>query len=466
MAFPFWQSSGPLILPSIELPLPSRLTPTAFESYQYWETQPGHSNQITAVVDFRGPLRTDVLSQALGRLRERHPMLTARMVLDSQRPVAWESGGSDRLPLILQPHTEGFDPDTLPASPTIDPAGDLTGCLTVRYGPGQCQWVLQTHHAACDGVGGMQAIRELIQDYHHHSVGTEWQPRPLSDQRLVERGRWRREGSWWQLPLQSIALFGASKFLLRPIVALESELPVPPSGDAVNEPPNGCCQLTLSESQTGRVRQLARQAGVTVNSLIMAYWMIALDQWVVGHQNVRDRSWYRLVVPTNERTAADTRLSACNRVSLVYVDRRKRELEHAEALMHGIHYEMGVMRRLRLTRTLLVALRGMQWVPGLLRRHAQTPRCWATSYVTNLGGVMNRLDLPVNSSGETTAGELTLERIRLLPPLRPGTPLALAVHQYAGRLNFSLHYRPHDDLLSSDAAWILSRLGHRLKTLS
>lgn len=485
------------------MPHPETLPITAFERYQYWETRTGHPNQIAAVFDFHGQIRTDVFTEAVNQVRRRHPLFSATMHLSGQSPTRWKLNPEDRVPVVFLPSSQALDFDNLPLLPPIHPAETPAGRLTVRYdSKDRCQWILQTHHSHCDGVGGLQIIRELMQVYHSRCSESELDLRPLPIERLIARDKWRGEWSQlWKKPLQLLGLFGASKFLLRKIVDLsqaksadnpggtssksecsglqteesasestsesasesdDQAKPEIPASEAV-EFSHVDHQLTVS--QTKRLRQLAKQSGVTVNSLLLAHWMVALHQWNVKHRDCTDRDWYRLVIPTNERNLSDLNLSACNRVSLVYVDRQVREFEYPEALMQGIHYEMSVMRNLNLTRTMLLALRIMNWIPGVLRHHARSEKCWATSYVTNLGGVFDRLNTPLNADRQSVVGDLTMQRIRLLPPLRPGTPIALAVNIYARRIGFTVHV-DSKYLSRTDAQQILRYFLNRILTIS
>jgi hypothetical protein len=155
-------------------------------------------------------------------------------------------------------------------------------------------------------------------------------------------------------------------------------------------------------------------------------------------------------------------LPACNQVSMVYVDRRPSEMEYIDGLAKGIDFEMSVIRRFGLTGTFVLAIRLLSWVPGLLPWYARRPSCWATSYVTNLGPVLDRLR--VGKAGEQArVGDLVLQQIRLLPPLRPGLPAALAVYYYAGQLRFTLHYQPQG-LSSAEANFLLASFLNRLRT--
>jgi hypothetical protein len=59
--------------------------------------------------------------------------------------------------------------------------------------------------------------------------------------------------------------------------------------------------------------------------------------------------------------------------------------------------------------------------------------------VTNLGRVLNRHRLP-RREGRIALGDVVLESIEILAPLRPFTSAAFAIHFYARRLAITLHY--------------------------
>jgi len=147
---------------------------------------------------------------------------------------------------------------------------------------------------------------------------------------------------------------------------------------------------------------------------------------------------------------------------MVYVDRWPREMEHVDGLAAGIDFEMSVIRRWGLSGTFLLALEVLGWLPGLIRWHARRPSGWATSYVTNLGPIMDRLR--VGQAGPLSqVGPLTLTDIRMLPPLRPALPAALAVHFYGGQFCLTLHHDPRE-IPAEQAAELIRMLLNRLRT--
>ncbi|MBL8892260.1 MAG: hypothetical protein JNL67_19955 [Planctomycetaceae bacterium] len=481
------------------------LSLTPFERFQYWETRVDYPNQIVAVLDFVGRLNVPCFIEAVATVLPRHPLLYSRLKIVGNSPVAfvWPVAASphgdvlERSPLAGQAVAE-LDNESLVAAlvrlglqdyvrmerkpddwvpgqlhdlPNVQPELGPAFCLTIQFSRTQCRWVMQTHHVVCDGLGGLQSIRELLQVYHWRSTDPQ-QPFPLRSlpiERLINRGRMIRGAASLgsrlaKLPMKWIGLFGASKFLWRRPVGLSA------SADQEEGGSRHGSEITwvdggLSGSQSRRLRQVAKEFGVTVNSLLLAQWLATLHRFRVQHGLTTPQSedCYRLMIPTNERTGGDVALSACNQVSMVYVDRWPREMEHLDGLAAGIDYEMSIIRRWGLSGTFLLALRVLGWFPSLLRWYARRPSCWATSYVTNLGPILDRLR--VGQEGEKSrVGELTLHEVRLLPPLRPALPAALAVHVYAGQVRLTLHY-DRGEITSEHAGELLQSLLNRLRTL-
>ena len=484
--------------------LPDRLPLTSFECFQFWETRADFPNQIVAVLDFEGPFEPRLFVEAVARVLPRHPLLYSRLQLAGQTPVAfgWSAGQpglagsvpssrSNDLPpdslekmladfglqeyVRLQTQTDDWRPPHLVDVPNLQPDQGPPLCLTIQYNRHQCRWIMQTHHVVCDGLGGLQVVREFLQVYHwlHAEPRPAFPLRPLDQGRLRNRGRLIRGNSflWARLkrwPMKWIGLFGASKFLWRRPISL-ARASVPPESEAAQTPvpsPTLWVDGRLTKAQTLRLRQIAKEFGVTVNSLLLAHWLATLHWFRCQSKSSLPQSHdcYRLMIPTNERTGGDVGLSACNQVSMVYVDRWAREMENIDGLAAGIDFEMSVIRKWGLSGTFLLALRLFTWFPGLIRWYARRPNCWATSYVTNLGPIMDRLR--VGQVEELSrVGELKLTDVRLLPPLRPKLPAALAVHQYGGQLCLTLHHDPQE-ISAERATTLLGMFLNRLRTQS
>jgi hypothetical protein len=87
--------------------------------------------------------------------------------------------------------------------------------------------------------------------------------------------------------------------------------------------------------------------------------------------------------------------------------------------------------------------------------------CHGTAVLSNL--VKPLLLAPLSRrEGKIVAGSLTLERIELLPPVRPYTAVAIGVLTYAEKLNVALHYDSRA-ITEEDAQSLLAGYVRRLR---
>jgi hypothetical protein len=190
------------------------------------------------------------------------------------------------------------------------------------------------------------------------------------------------------------------------------------------------------------LKQAARESSATVNEKVLEAVFLAIHELRKRHGWHREREWLRLVIPVNIRDFADRRLPASNRATIVQLDRTDRDFADPGGLLWGIHYELDNIRKWNLEKTFLLILKGMSLVPGWIRRAARRPVCRATSVVTNLGAPLDRIGLSKDDKGRLIVGNLVVEDLDLVVPLRPGTPLGFAVAQYGRRQKINLHFDP------------------------
>jgi hypothetical protein len=163
----------------------------------------------------------------------------------------------------------------------------------------------------------------------------------------------------------------------------------------------------------------------------------------------------------NLRTLADRRLPAANVVSMVFLDRRARDMGDPQRLLDSIHGEMSLIKRRQLGLTFVLSLRVCQWLPGGLDRMTRANTCAATAVLTNLGAVFNRCPLPYRD-GHLVAGEAVLQGVDGLAPLRPLTCAAIVLLIYAGHLRITLHYDSRV-LTAMDARELIDDFAARLR---
>ncbi|HMP78346.1 MAG TPA: hypothetical protein PKD54_02730, partial [Pirellulaceae bacterium] len=236
---------------------------------------------------------------------------------------------------------------------------------------------------------------------------------------------------------QPIALFGAAKFLLRRFQTLESPNGLAEQALAADYP--AVLTVRYEREEVSALRRAAHRTGVTLNSILLAGTFAATDAWLRGQSSYSPHEYLRIIVPISIRLPADVTMPACNRASLVQLDRLSREMADREGLARGIDFELGLIRRWHLDKMFLLAVRvnavSTRWLQ--YRTARQTRR--ATTMLTNLGRPFLKTGLPVEHRQLTMGGHV-LSDVELVAPIRAGMPLSLAAVEYAGRLHLTLHY--------------------------
>jgi hypothetical protein len=410
---------------------PSRIEP--FEKLMYFLDRPNYPNNLGIRLRFQGRLAREEAIAAATAAAKRHPGF--QVVVDRRRLEFVERDGPfDNFRWIeLQ-----ADLAAAPLQPT-DVHRDGGGMFWFVNGPAESHVALIGHHALTDGVGGLQVMADWMLEYDRLIREAPAKLVQLDPERLRHRGRldlWNRK-YLRKLFFQPVGLFGACKFLFRRVVPL---LPASAGADRPLDPFPSVATRIWTREANDAVKSTARQSGVSANDVLTTALFLALSRWRARHTAQDPRDWIRLLIPISLRTMADRRLTACNRVSFVQIDRRPRDTEDFSRLLRSVARELGVIRAWQLDRALLIALRLASWVPGQIKRWA-AKSCRATGLFTNLGCPFDRLAL--EREGDCLrVGDLRLSEFDMLAPLFSGIPLAIAVAEYLGRLTVSANYDP------------------------
>jgi hypothetical protein len=239
---------------------------------------------------------------------------------------------------------------------------------------------------------------------------------------------------------QAVGLLGAREFLLRRPAPLASPLG---TIDEAMPPPVFPTPLVsqFDAIETGRILATSKGQGVTVNDLLVRDLFLAVGTWRKKWHLGSDRDWLRFSIPINLRTSADGQMPMSNSVSSVFLDRRGDDFYDTDRLLAGIHRQMGLIKRLRLQYTFILSLGVSRWLPGGIARGTQADRCPLTSWVSNLGNVLSQTPLP-RRDDRIIAGNVVLESVDYVIPLRPHVHAAFCVYTYAGRLRVLMHFDP------------------------
>jgi hypothetical protein len=125
-----------------------------------------------------------------------------------------------------------------------------------------------------------------------------------------------------------------------------------------------------------------------------------------------------------------------NRVGMIFVDRRLRQLQGPQ-LLQGLAKEMLRVKRWRLGQTSAKLLWVARFLPGGIQNFLVSRACWATAVLSNLGQPFGSRDAPPIKFGASV-----VENVFFVTPIRDKTSVAMGVVTFGGRLNLTLHYDP------------------------
>jgi len=435
------------------------------EQMHWLQDAPLTPNIICCHLKLKGKLDRDICDEVIWQgTSTRHVLLSANLSGGgSVKPTgraAWVSLPQARrqLQAAVAWHHTAYDPHRFQPPPI-----DLSQHVPIRCdifqhfdSASQCwtDMLWQIHHAASDGVGGMQLINEFLVAYHNLAQGQPYGRglRDVDHRRLASRNRLGlfSAGFLKRLPVQWIPVYGVCKFAFSKIAPLlpaaegESTRELPP--DKPLHAPNETTfaryrGASFSRSIVRGLRNRAADEQATTNELLLAALFRATDRWQRRLEFDRGRRKIRLMVPINLREISDRRLPACNRMSFVQLDRGDRDLADISDLIRGIHYELGIIRKYQFARVPNLVLRGLLKMPGdkarMLRNHFR-----ATTLLSNIGWPQQKLKLPRSSDGYLQPADLQLNQVNLIAPYYQLCPVTFLVSGYAGQLNVTLNYNP------------------------
>lgn len=421
---------------------PSKLT--TFEQFLYFDDYPGYPNTIGCRLNLSGALDEQALLESARIVGRRNPLLNSTLKLQRGVPF-WNHCHPEPCVSRLPDQFVGH-----PFFKRIDLKKEAGGQLHWSHAEEKSSVYLLTHHAAADGLGGLQVVFDWLIGYAAlESCGpnpaneliakAEAQMRRL-DPSLLNRRASFRFCSWRflkMIPRQLIGLFGVREFFANRPVALKPHSPVTPEQPIPDGYP-GIYTKELGDIEL--VREQAGNQNVTSNELILQSVFIGLAKWRQKHQFGSDRDCLRIMVPINLRSIADRKLPASHRSSMVTLDRLQSDCLQDKKLLDSIRFQMNVIKTNELGLTFLHMLNLYRWFPRGLRRIADPNRVGATVVVTNLGEPFRRTKLPRNEEGKLIAGSQILDSVELIAPLRPNTQAAFAISRYAHKTFLTLTY--------------------------
>jgi len=237
-----------------------------------------------------------------------------------------------------------------------------------------------------------------------------------------------------------------------------------PFADGGNETVANLVTHTFTSSETRKLRKAASRYGGATSDLLMRDLFVAIHEWNECHQQNDRTGMLRMMLPVTQRTPEEEDLfPACNRVSMVKIDRDRDSLADPDELLSGIISEIRQIRPLRRDLTfhkvakVIRAVAPLQW---FVRRRAS--RGCATTVLSQTGKVFAQARLP-RHRGTIRSGGLVLEVVEGAPPINRFTPVSFASIWYAGKLSITMSF-DRTRFTEGEAADLLSVYVRRIRS--
>lgn len=432
-------------------PLP--LTP--FESFMLAADCSDLPATIFCRLQFKGRLDKSRFEEAVRAALERHPLLHAIVSPPALHRPVW-NGAADAG--VAFDWADCGTPLVFPRGRRIDLTSEPGLRVWGRGGPETTAVWFQVHHACCDGTGLLQFLEDILVLYHNSSPVTTGtlSLSPLDPALLRRRGEFpARKRRLLRLRTLREAC-GTAGFFLRKPIALHAPRESGHADDSGTYPAFHTRRLPPEASQ--RLAAAAAQSGVTLNTVLLCALFRALRDWTLQNGSGGDAQCLRVAMPFNLRLPIHERMPAANLVSLAFLDQNLSRAPSDEELLKAVcRRTVGVKRRRWGS---FVRVLGLFDRLGLLSRVLASRRAHITSMFSNLGDVWPDAPLP-RDAGRLVAGDVMLEELDVLPPLRAGMSAGFAAFRYAGRINLCMSYDARS-LPSDRAAALLANFVERL----
>lgn len=432
---------------------------TEFEEYMLCDDRPSHPMVIVMLADVSGELRQAEFRASVLAMMQRQPLLSCRVETRREGTV-WVPLNELHDPVIWTAVSDGLLNTCVPAVQPLDIRAGQGLRVCVWSSPVASRISFELHHACADGIAAVQLLNELFAEYASRTGGPPMSPAQSASaavQALARRsplttaqpGTTAAAGRSTPLP----ALLGKLSRLLgrRPVriadsqqrqrAGLTSPTQLPPGNFRTDESRRCPAILvrSLPEDSVRQLRAVASAHAVGLNDLLLLQMFTHVTAWNAQARREAAGHWVRIAVPVSMRDPRSGPLPACNLVSYALVTHRMRDICEPQQLLQQIHSKTLSMRSGRDGMIALKIFGLLRRIPCGVRAFLSLWPCAGTLVLANVGNVIRRchIRLPLNQN-RWVAGNITVERICGVPPVRPDTLVAVGLTEYAGQLHISL----------------------------
>lgn len=409
-----------------------------FEHYMLADDRPDYPMTFVVRLRFSGRLDRERSTTALDRALAYHPLLRACVRGDVEGRTSALEWVNTEIPEPFLNWDDSAAPVSFPRGLPIDLHAEAGLRVWVRAGPDTAQVVLQIHHACCDGLGALHFIETWLAAYQGADLAVLF-PEMMSPEVLSARGQ-SRLGLLRQLWRSYRSAFRIARFYKTAPQPVALPNTVPSSLQSGHSLP-AFHSYCWSADETQQMLATADELNVSLNAWLLHKYFLALDDWNRSQES-RERRPLRIIIPVNLRDRCQRALPAMNAVSMAFLDRDPAQIADENKLLAGLVAELDEAKSLRRGMALLPVLRLIGKISGGFQSQLRSDRCLGSAIFSNLGIPFAGSTLAC-AAGRLKVGDVILESVETVAPLRPLTHTAIALFTYANRLQTTLSYDPH-----------------------
>ncbi len=417
---------------------------------------PGYPSTFVVQLEFTGQIDRPAWEASIDEALDRHPLLRAHIRPGKRDLPCWQPALQQLPPIDWS--AEGA-PIICPTGEAIDLANETGLRIWIRLGVERARVLLQFHHAACDGTGAYRFIGDLLATYAARTDSDET-PSTLAPVKLqllrsrTERLLGTRPVGW----RGGLALAG--KLLLRRPSPLAR--PTVLKGDQGSDDFPGFLSTSLDRPIAQELRAVADAHGATLNDLLLRDLFLTMHTWN-KQQGSEGNKRLGIMMPTDMRESVDCEMPAANLTSYTFLSRKAGRWGSPGRLLATIQAETARIKSHRLGTKFMSSVNWLSQRGKLLPYVASRNICLATAVLSNAGDPSRRFTAKFRrEAGRIVCGNLTLESITGVPPLRPKTHATFSISQYTRRLTVSLRCDP-SCFAMKDTAVLLNLYIERLR---
>lgn len=415
----------------------------AFDRMMLDEDSPRRPMVYPQILELTGKLQRPAFESALRQALERNPLFESQLCRNAQGTPYWRSSAKHSVKVLWRTAPEkplGVGayrlrlPRTAGARIIVDEHGERT---TVHF-----LW----HHAYTDGLGSFRTIGDLLAFYALQVDPTAAASViPLERQRLRSRG----EPMLWgpELDVKPVTASDMMMTIVSPVVAKEA---VALAGakqarfDRPRQPFPGLILKDYDPKGFTAIRKAAENKGLTAHELLSFCTYRFVAKWNQEHGRTSTTGLIRVAIPVDLRGRGDEATPASNIVGMFYPSISVADCLDDEKLLQRVKSDAIRSRTEQPAPRLNQALRLGYTIPKLVAASFRGNRCMATCVLSNVGDPSRRLTATLpRQDGKLVAGNVTVENMYGISPLRRGTRLAIGVQSYNRRLTLSMRTDPY-----------------------